>query len=156
MLLHNAQASDLLTYSYLNVSCVLDGSALPSDFEEDYLRTQNNFSGICQLYFFSLDDYNRMMDTDYTLNTYEMFLYKKGGRNYAYQELTLPGQTTYHLKAALKSFLMWKIPIPISAAPILSLSLILKPYAACCPKITLLFFGITASGHPFPQRNRIS
>lgn len=104
MLLHNAQASDLLTYSYLNISCVLDGSALPSDFEESYLRTQNNFSGICQLYFFSLDDYNRMMDTDYTLNTYEMFLYKKGGRNYAYQELTLPGQTTYHLKAALKSF----------------------------------------------------
>ena len=103
MLLHNAQASDLLTYSYLNVSCVLDGSALPSDFGES-LQTQNNFSGVCQLYFFSLADYNKMMDTDYTLNTYEMLLYKKGGRNYAYQELTLPGQTTYHLKATLKSF----------------------------------------------------
>ena len=104
MLLHNAQASDLLTYSYLNVTCVLDGSALPSDFGESYLQTQNNFSGVCQLYFFSLADYNKMMDTDYTLNTYEMLLYKKGGRNYAYQELTLPGQTTYHLKATLKSF----------------------------------------------------
>ena len=103
MLLHNAQASDLLTYSYLNVTCVLDGSALPSDFGES-LQTQNNFSGVCQLYFFSLADYNKMMDTDYTLNTYEMLLYKKGGRNYAYQELTLPGQTTYHLKATLKSF----------------------------------------------------
>lgn len=103
MLLHNAQASDLLTYSYLNVTCVLDGSALPSDFGES-LQTQNNFSGVCQLYFFSLADYNKMMDTDYTLNTYEMLLYKKGGRNYDYQELTLPGQTTYHLKATLKSF----------------------------------------------------
>lgn len=54
MLLHNAQASDLLTYSYLNVSCVLDGSALPSDFEEDYLRTQNNFSGISSCISFPL------------------------------------------------------------------------------------------------------
>lgn len=104
MLLHNAQASDLLTYSCLSVPCVLNGSVFPENTGDNYLQTENNFQDVCQLYFFSLADYNRLMGTDYTLNPYEMFLYKKGGRNYAYQELTLPGEETYHLKATLKDF----------------------------------------------------
>lgn len=97
---HGMTALNLLHYQYLNVGGLLDGSTISFDVE----NADIDYGKIRQLYFLTIDDYNRLMNKNETLADDEIIIYS-GKSDYDYNELTIDGLNTMTIKKQADEFI---------------------------------------------------
>lgn len=71
---NNVNAENILYYQYLPIGGYIDGDKLSFDKEKFSAVQQTDYSKIKNLYVFTLDDYNRLMDKNETLGKDEVIL----------------------------------------------------------------------------------
>ncbi|WP_124098418.1 ABC transporter permease [Ruminococcus sp. Marseille-P6503] len=91
---------NLLYYQYLPVAGMLDGSVISFDREEAVL----DYGKIKQLFFLTIDEYNRLMDKNETIADDEIIIYATK-TDYKYDELTIDGFGTMKIKKQADEFI---------------------------------------------------
>lgn len=97
---HGLNAQDLLYYQYLSVTGLLDGSVISFDSEEADL----DFSKLRQLFFLTIDEYNRLTNKNETIADDEIIIYTPKSE-YDYDELTIDGLETMRIKKQADEFI---------------------------------------------------
>lgn len=97
---HGLSAQDLLYYQYLSVAGLLDGSVISFDSEEADL----DFSKLRQLFFLTIDEYNRLTNKNETIADDEIIIYTPKSE-YDYDELTINGLETMRIKKQADEFI---------------------------------------------------
>lgn len=97
---HGLNAQDLLYYQYLSVTGLLDGSVISFDSEEADL----DFSKLRQLFFLTIDEYNRLTNKNETIADDEIIIYTPKSE-YDYDELTINGLETMRIKKQADEFI---------------------------------------------------
>ncbi len=97
---HGLNARDLLYYQYLSVAGLLDGSVISFDSEEADL----DFSKLRQLFFLTIDEYNRLTNKNETIADDEIIIYTPKSE-YDYDELTIDGLETMRIKKQADEFI---------------------------------------------------
>lgn len=97
---HGLSAQDLLYYQYLSVAGLLDGSVISFDSEEADL----DFSTLRQLFFLTIDEYNRLTNKNETIADDEIIIYTPKSE-YDYDELTINGLETMRIKKQADEFI---------------------------------------------------
>lgn len=97
---HGLSAQDLLYYQYLSITGLLDGSVISFDSEEADL----DFSKLRQLFFLTIDEYNRLTNKNETIADDEIIIYTPKSV-YDYDELTIDGLETMRIKKQADEFI---------------------------------------------------
>lgn len=97
---HNMEIKTSAWYSYFDIAAIQKGSDFNTDREEF-----NNYNDVKYLVMIPLSDYNRILETDITLQENEILMYTPQ-KKYSYDTLTVFG-STYNIKEQLNG--LWNI-----------------------------------------------
>lgn len=98
---NSCSPENLLYYSYLPVGGLMKDSTVY--FDKD-LYSHVDYSDIRQLFIITIDDYNRMMGENMTLDENEVMIYTSKC-DYEYDEITFDGMETMKIKKHAKNFI---------------------------------------------------
>lgn len=98
------ETEDYYHYNHLSMGGIIDGTTLHTEnvegiYDASSLTQQN----ICEIYVVTLDDYNRLMEKNETLNDGEILLYTNRS-GYGSDEISLLGKT-FSVKEKIKDFI---------------------------------------------------
>ncbi len=97
---YSLEPQDMLHYQYLPIAGLIDGSVVSFDSDEASL----DFSNLRQLFFLTIDEYNRLMEKNETITDDEIIIYTPKSE-YDYNELTIDGLKTMTIKKQVDEFI---------------------------------------------------
>lgn len=97
---YSLEPQDMLHYQYLPIAGLIDGSVVSFDSDEASL----DFINLRQLFFLTIDEYNRLMEKNETITDDEIIIYTPKSE-YDYNELTIDGLKTMTIKKQVDEFI---------------------------------------------------